>query len=333
MKAMVLHKPDRIENKPLKLENVELRKIIDSELLVKVVACGVCRTDLHIVEGDLKPMKDKIIPGHEIVGKVVEAGKQAENFSEGDLVGIPWLHSTCGRCEYCVSGRENLCPNKTFTGYDENGGYAEYAIGNAAYTFKLGNGINPFETAPLLCAGIIGYRAFKIAKPSPGGTIAMFGFGSSAHVTMQLAKALGYKTVVVSRSEEHIELAKRLGADEAYTYKELPGIKTGVDGAIVFAPSGDVIVNALAAVKKGATVAVADIYSTDIPKMNYERYIFGEKKLIAVEANTRQDAVEYLGLAERLKIKPVIETLALERANEALLKVKQGVNGSVVLKT
>jgi propanol-preferring alcohol dehydrogenase len=326
---MVLHRPAPIETKPLKLENVEIGRVSDDELLIKVVACGVCRTDLHIVEGDLRPLRKSVIPGHEIVGRVVEAGKNAV-FKKGDIVGVPWLHSTCQKCEYCLSGRENLCERKTFTGYTENGGYAEYVVAKAPFTFKLWRR-NPFEIAPLLCAGIIGYRAFKLARPLQHGTIAMFGFGSSAHVTMQLAQKLGYSVAVVSRTPSHIELAKRLGADYAYTYDQLKRAGKKFDGAIVFAPSGSIALSALSSVKKGATVAIADIYATNIPEMPYE-YIFGERKLMGVEANTRQDAVEYLGLAHKFGIKPKVTVLPLEEANEALLMVKKGAPGSVVLK-
>ncbi|MGC8651988.1 MAG: zinc-dependent alcohol dehydrogenase family protein [Candidatus Micrarchaeia archaeon] len=328
MKAVVLHKPAPIETKPLHLENVKRRRISDNEILVKVIACGVCRTDLHIAEGDLKPIRKSIIPGHEIVGKVVQAGSNS-SFKKGDIVGVPWLHSTCQSCEYCLSGRENLCERKTFTGYTENGGYAEYVIANSSFSFGLWRG-NPFEIAPLLCAGIIGYRAFKLARPS-SGTIAMFGFGSSAHLTMQLAQKLGYGVAVVSRTPSHLELARKLGADYAYTYDKLKHIDMKFDGAIVFAPSGSVALSALSSVKKGATVAIADIYSTNIPEMPYE-YIFGEKRLVGVEANARQDAIEYLRLAHKFGIKPKTTVLPLERANEALLMVKKGASGSVVLK-
>lgn len=331
MKAMVLNKPGPAEKGPLNLENLEPRGIAKDELLVKVEACGVCRTDLHIVEGELKPARLPIVPGHEIVGKVVEAGPDAEGFDVGDRVGVPWLHSTCGKCEYCISGRENLCESKTFTGYTENGGYAEYAICKSAFSFELGKHADPEHIAPLLCAGIIGYRAFRTAMPRFGGRMAMFGFGSSAHLTLQLANALGFETSVVSRTEAHLRLAGSLGASETYSYAELAKSGEKFDGAIVFAPSGKVLLDALRSVKKGATVAVADIYASDIPEMNYSDYLFGEKRLVAIEANTRQDAVEYLELAGRLRIKQVVETLTVWKANEALLKVKNGATGSVVL--
>lgn len=333
MKGMVLHKYAKVEDRPLKMEDLEPGDIKSDEILVKVIACGVCRTDLHIVEGQLGDASLPLVPGHEIVGRVEEIGKDVWNLSEGDLVGVPWLHSTCGKCEFCLSGRENLCHSKEFTGYTVNGGYAEYVKARSTFAFRLENGEDPYKAAPLLCAGIIGYRAFKLAAPPPGGSIGMFGFGSSAHITLQLASKLGFEAVAVSRSREHMDLAKRLGAAAAYSYDDLENIRGKLDSAIVFAPASRPILDALESVKSGGRVIVADIYVGNIESFSYEKYLFNERELKSVEANTREDAVEFLALSRRLKISSVVETVGLERANEALERLKKGnVNGAMVLK-
>jgi propanol-preferring alcohol dehydrogenase len=310
------------------LEEPEIR---DDEALIRVEKCGVCRTDLHVVEGDLPPILAEIIPGHEAVGKIVEVGSLVKNLSKGDTVGVPWLHSTCGKCEFCVSGRENLCHNKIYTGYSVNGGYAEYMTGKEGYVFKLPEENNA-ELAPLLCAGIIGYRALKLALPRPGARIGFFGFGASAHITLQLASRLGFETVAYSRNPSHIELALKLGATEARISGAPKESTPTLDAALVFAPVGSVVMQALKDTKKGGTVSIAAIHMTSIPEIDYDRYLFGERRITSVESNTREDAIEFLALAERLGIRGTITLRNLKEANEALIDLKQGrVVGALVL--
>jgi alcohol dehydrogenase, propanol-preferring len=333
MKAMVLRKPAAIESHPLRLEEATTPVPGRNELLVRVDVCGVCRTDLHVVEGDLAPRCSVLIPGHEIVGRVEAVGADVSNFAVGDRVGIPWLQSTCGRCEYCQTSRENLCEKKGFTGYSANGGYAEYAIGEEGYVFRLPPG-DPARLAPFLCAGIIGYRALKAALPRPGGRIGFFGFGGSAHLTMQLAIRQGYDAVAYARDRQHLELARQLGASETVLTSEgsLTGRPPTLDGAVVFAPAGEVVLQALRETKKGATVSIAAIHMSPIPVIDYDRWLFGERRIQSVEANTRSDAREFLDLASRLKLESTVRLRPLAEANEALADLKHDrVVGAVAL--
>ncbi len=325
----------RVEDEWLSQEEVELKEPADNEVLVRVRACGVCRTDLHIVEGDLQPIIDGLVPGHEIVGTVVRAGRSVVGVSEGDTVGIMWLHSTCGRCDYCVRGQENLCASKEFTGYSVNGGYAEYAIGRGGFVLPLPRGINPERSAPLMCSGIIGYRALKLALPPPGGRLGIFGFGGSAHITVQMASKLGIEVCVVSRGEEHLKLAQRLGAAETWiSSKSTPeDIGRKFDSAIVFAPAGEVAKQALECIKPGGCVAVPAVHLDRLPEMDYQKNLFREKRLFSVEANTRADATEFLSMAFRLGVRSEVEVFSLGQANRALKNLKHGrINGAAVLK-
>jgi alcohol dehydrogenase, propanol-preferring len=333
MKAMVLHGPAPVESRPLRLEDVELPEPKDDEVLVRVDKCGVCRTDLHVVEGDLPAILPSVIPGHEIVGRVQRVGAQVRSLSVGDVVGIPWLHHTCGRCEFCGSGRENLCETKVFSGYSFNGGYAEYAIGEEGYTLRLPPS-DAARLAPFLCAGIIGYRALKVALPRPGGRIGFFGFGGSAHLTLQLASRMGYETVAFSRNPEHLGLAEALGASELVNTAEAPPSPpvSPLDSAVIFAPAGEVVVQALRQLKKGGTLSIAAIHMSAIPPIEYDRDLFGERTLRSVEANTRSDAREFLDLAVRLKLESTVTTRPLREANDALRDLKEGrLVGAVVL--
>jgi alcohol dehydrogenase, propanol-preferring len=333
MKAMVLHTPANVEARPLRLEEVPTPEPNATEVLVRVDKCGVCRTDLHVVEGDLRPQLTSVIPGHEVVGQVVRVGREVRTLSEGDRVGVPWLHRTCGRCEYCTTGRENLCEQKVFTGYTVNGGYASHVLGEEGYVLPLPRG-DATHLAPFLCAGIIGYRALKAALPRPGGRIGFFGFGGSAHLTMQLALRLGYDTVAYSRDPKHLELARRLGASEAVLTngEALAGRTPTLDGAVVFAPAGEVVLQALRELKKGGTVSVAAIHMSPIPPIDYDRLLFGERRVASVESNTRSDAREFLDLATRLRLESTVQLRKLSEANEALLDLKRDrVVGAAVL--
>ncbi|HEV2166274.1 MAG TPA: zinc-binding alcohol dehydrogenase family protein [Thermoplasmata archaeon] len=330
---MVLHRPSSSESRPLRLEEVAVPSPKDDEVLVRVDVCGVCRTDLHVVEGDLPPRLASVIPGHEVVGRVVEAGGSVRTFSVGDPVGIPWLHHTCGRCEYCRTSRENLCEEKVETGYGVNGGYAEFAVAEEAYALRL-PASDPAPLAPLMCAGLIGYRALKLALPRPGGRIGFFGFGGSAHLTLQLAARLGYETVAFSRNPAHLALAERLGASETVlTAGEGASPRPPhLDGAVVFAPVGESVLQALRELRKGATVSIAAIHMTPLPPIDYDRDLFGERKIVSVEANTRADAREFLDLAAHLKLESTVSVRGLASANEALIDLKHGdVVGAVVL--
>ncbi len=333
MRAMTLHEPGPVGSRPLRVEEVPVPEPMENEVLVRVDVCGVCRTDLHVIEGDLPPVRPSVIPGHEIVGTVARLGSGVRTLSVGDRVGVPWLHRTCGRCEYCVTGRENLCDAKTFTGYSENGGYAPFVIGREGYVFRLPPEGDSAGWAPFMCAGLIGYRALKTAMPRFGGRIGFFGFGGSAHLTLQLASKLGFDTVAYSRTATHLALARSLGAAETVlTTEPRPSVEPTLDGAIVFAPVGSVVIDALREVRKGATVAIAGIHVSPIPPIDYDRWLFGERKIASVEANTRADAHEFLDLAVRLGLRSTVEVRPLEGANEALADLKAGrVAGALVL--
>jgi len=333
VRAMVLTTPGPIASRPLHLEELPTPEPGDGEVLVRVERCGVCRTDLHVVEGDLPPLRSSVVPGHEIIGTVVRLGRGVREFAQGDRVGVPWLHRTCGRCEYCASGRENLCERKAFTGYTVNGGYAEYVVADEGYALRLPPG-DATHWAPFLCAGIIGYRALRAALPRPGGRIGFFGFGGSAHLTLQLAARQGFATVAYSRDRPHLELAERLGASETVLTDPagLARRSPTLDGAVVFAPAGEVVLQALREAKKGATVSIAAIHMTPLPSIDYDRWLFGERKLVSVEANTRADAREFLDLAVRLQLESSVQLRPLTKANEALLDLKNDrIVGAAVL--
>ncbi len=333
MQAMVLRSPGPVDARPLQREEVATPSPGPGEALIEVAYCGVCRTDLHVVEGDLPPRRPWVVPGHEVVGRVAGIGPGVRSVAVGDTVGVPWLQGTCGRCEYCLSGRENLCDEKVLCGYTVPGGYASHLLGRDGYLWKL-----PKEAdaawAPFLCAGIIGYRALKLAQPRPGGRIGFFGFGGSAHLALPLAARLGYGTVAYSRTPRHLELARRLGAMELVR-TDGGGIgerAPTLDGAIVFAPSGPVVLQALAEVKKGGTVAIAGIHLSEIPPIDYDRRLAGERRIVSVEANTRADAREFLDLAARFGLASTVALRPLDEANEALLELKHGnVDGALVL--
>jgi len=292
------------------------------EVLVEVEACGVCRTDLHVTEGDLPEHRPHVVPGHEVVGRVVELGSGARRFAVGDRVGIAWLRSTCGSCRWCRSGRENLCREATFTGWDEDGGYAEFAPVPEAYAYRIPDEIPAEQAAPLLCAGIIGYRALRRAALPPGGRLGLYGFGASAHLTAQLAIAQGAEVHVLTRGGEAQRLALELGAASAGPADGMPPVP--LDSSILFAPAGELVPIALASLEQGGTLALAGIHVSDIPTLDYQAHLFRERTITSVTANTRQDGENLLALAARLNIRSSVTTYPFDAADQALDDLAEG---------
>jgi propanol-preferring alcohol dehydrogenase len=292
------------------------------EVLVEVEACGVCRTDLHLAEGDLTAKAGGTVPGHEVVGKVVRRGSAATRFDLGERVGIAWLRRTCGRCHACRSGRENLCRRSEYTGWDADGGFAEYSAVPEAFAYRLPAGLSARESAPLLCSGIIGYRALVRSSLPPGGRLGLYGFGASAHLTAQLAIALGAEVHVLTRGDDARRLALELGAASAAGAYDAPPVP--LDSAILFAPVGDLVLPALAALDQGGTLAVAGIHLTDIPGLDYQRHLFRERTLTSVTANTRADGEQLLSLAGRLGIRARTTAYAFDEADRALDDLARG---------
>lgn len=299
----------------------------EGELLVRVRACGVCRTDLHVTEGDLPVHRRDVVPGHEVVGEVVRA---AGDFAEGELVGIAWLRHTCGRCRYCLAGKENLCPYSAYTGWDADGGYAEFATVPAAYAYRLPDGYRDETLAPMLCAGIIGYRAWRLAAVPPAGQLGIYGFGASAHLTAQVAIALGATVHVFTRAEPARRLALSLGAASAGDSFDPP--PQPLDSAILFAPAGELVPVALAALDRGATLAIAGIHLSDVPVLNYQEHLFYERTVRSVTANTRTDGAEFLRFAAEHPLRITTTPYPLSRADEALRDLAADrVSGAAVL--
>ncbi len=330
MKALVVRQPRPIEERPLELMELPPPEAGRGELLVRVRACGVCRTDLHVVEGDLPPVRDRVVPGHQVVGTVAGLGPGTSRFRLGDRVGIAWLQSTCGRCRYCSRGQENLCPDARFTGYHVDGGYAEYAVVPEKFAYPIPPSLGDAEATPLLCAGIIGYRALRRANTRPGCRLGLYGFGSSAHIAIQVARHWGCEVYVMTRELKHRELARTLGAVWVGDAAERP--PAPLDAAILFAPVGRLVPPALEALDRGGTLAIAGIYLTDVPPLQYERHLFYEKNVCSVTANTRADGEELLTLAGEIPIRPHTTVFPLVEANEALRRLKHdGLEGTGVL--
>jgi len=327
---MVLDKPGSIETAPLAEREVPTPEPGPGEILARVEVCGVCRTDLHVVEGELPPHKQPIIPGHEIVGRVERRGPGAERFQVGDRVGIAWLHRSDGVCRYCRRGQENLCDHPRFTGYDVDGGYAQFAVAPQDFAYRLAEELDAATLAPLLCAGIIGYRALKRSQIKPGQRLGLYGFGASAHIVIQIALNWGCEVYVASRDERHRALAKEMGAAWVGTAADAPPRK--LDGAILFAPAGELVPPVMEALDKGGRLAIAGIYLTAIPSLDYERHLFGERTLRSVTANTREDGQELLKLAAEIPLRAHTETFPLAQANEALRRLKHDeISGAAVL--
>jgi propanol-preferring alcohol dehydrogenase len=330
MKAMLLTRTASISSAPLQLEEVAKPSPGPGEILVKVRCCAICRTDLHVIEGELPPHKRSVIPGHQAVGVVEQTGERCERVRIGERVGIAWLRSTCGQCEYCTSGRENLCQYAAFTGYDADGGYAEYATVREDFAYRIPAVFSDVEAAPLLCAGIIGYRSLKRANPRPNCRLALYGFGSSAHVVIQIARKRGYEVYVATRGQSHRELAKQLGATwVGENAQQMPEL---ADSAIIFAPAGELVPPAIEKLKKGGTLALAGIYMSSVPAMEYEKHLFYERDLRSVTCNTREDGIELLAEAAEVPIRPHVVKYPLEEANRALMDLKgDRISGTGVL--
>jgi len=330
MHAMLLGKSADIQTKPLAWIELPAPEPGSGEVRLRVQVCGVCRTDLHIVEGDLPPAKRPVILGHEVVGYVDRVGCNVRTIKEGDRVGIAWLQRVCGRCEFCTSRRENLCPSAQFTGYHVDGGYAEYAVVPESFAYPIPKAFTDEEVAPLLCAGIIGYRALRLSGVKPGQRLGIYGFGASAHITIQVARHWGCTVYVCSLREEHRALARELGAVWVGSAAESPPEK--LHGAIMFAPAGELVPPALRALEKGGTLAVAGIYLSPIPSLDYDRELFGERVLRSVTANTKQDGIDLLQEAAAIPIRPHTQSFDLQDANKALQALKGGtIQGAAVL--
>jgi len=330
MKAMVLFEHAPIESSPLQSRELPDPQPGPGEVRLRVHCCAICRTDLHVIEGELPRQKLPVIPGHQIVGTVDALGPGCSRLKLGQRIGIAWLRKTCGQCEYCESGRENLCEQQRFTGYHADGGYAELALVPEDFAYEIPAPFSDAEAAPLLCAGIIGYRALQRCNLRPGGKLALYGFGSSAHIVIQLALHRGCEVFVATRGEKHRELARQLGA--CWVGENPAELPVKVDSAIIFAPVGTLVPPALEKLKKGGTLAVAGIYLTDVPPLNYEQHLFYERDLRSVTANTRQDGQELLQEAARIPIRPQISTYGLQEANRALQDLKADrISGTGVL--
>jgi propanol-preferring alcohol dehydrogenase len=320
MKAMLLSDVRPISESPLTLAELPLPAPGPGEVRVKVSACAICRTDLHVIEGDLPPVRTPVVPGHQVVGTVDLRGKGAERFPPGARVGIAWLRYTCGSCAFCKAGKENLCETPLFTGYHRDGGFAEYAVVPEAFAYLLPREFSDAEAAPLLCAGIIGYRALRRADVPRGGRLALYGFGSSAHIVIQLALHRECEVLVCTRGERHRKLALEMGA--SWAGEDPAGMPVGADSAILFAPAGELVPPALRALKKGGTLSLAGIHMSNVPSMEYDKCLFYEKNLRSVTANTRQDGEDLLREAAEIPIRPKVTLFPLEEANRALQMLK-----------
>lgn len=329
MRAARLHVPGPIASSPLRLEEVEVPRPGPGELLLRVHACGVCRTDLQLAEGDIAAVALPLVPGHQAVGRVVEAGPGVQRWSAGDRAGVAWLGSTCGHCEFCRSGLENLCESANFTGWHRDGGFAEYMTVDAAFALPIPAGFDDLAAAPLLCGGVIGYRALKISGIQPGGRLGLYGFGASATLAIQVARHWGCEVFVATRSQREQQRALSLGATWAGGYDQPPPAR--LDAAVTFAPAGSVVVDALRALRPGGAVAINAIHLDRIPEFDYD-LLWRERSLRSVANFTRADATELLDLAAAIPLRTEFEAHPLADANLALQRLAAGdVSGAAVL--
>lgn len=329
MKACLLRAPARVETNPLEMMEVAAPEAADGEVLVRVRACGVCRTDLHVIEGELPPRKSPVIPGHQVVGVVERQGKNTRRFATGARVGIAWLHHTDGTCEYCRSGAENLCDNPRFTGYSVDGGYAEYIVAPEDFVYAISAGFPDEQAAPLLCAGIIGFRSLRLSGIKAGGRLGFYGFGAAAHVAIQVARHWSVEVFTSTRDARHQKLALELGAVWAGgTFDEPP---KKLDAAIVFAPAGEIVPAALKALKKGGVLVLGGIHMSPIPSFSYD-LLYHERVIRSVANNTRQDGEDFLRVAAEIPIRSQVTLFPLREANRALNDLKSDrINGAAVL--
>jgi len=329
MKACLLRSPAPIESNPLEFTDVATPKPAAGEVLVRVRACGVCRTDLHVIEGELPPRKSPVIPGHQVVGVIETLGEGAKRFAVGARVGIPWLHHTDGTCEYCRSGQENLCDHPTFTGYTVDGGYADYITAPEDFVYAIPEEFPDEQAAPLLCAGIIGFRCLRLSGIKPGGRLGFYGFGAAAHVAIQVARHWNVEVYASTRDPRHQKLALELGAQwVGGTFAEPP---KKLDAAIVFAPAGEIVPAALKALRKGGVLVLGGIHMSPIPSFDYD-LLYGERMIRSVANNTRQDGEGFLRLAAEIPIRTHIETFPMRDANRALNALKNdAISGAAVL--
>lgn len=332
MKANVLRSPSAVENRPLAIEGIQIPRPAAGELLIRVTACGICRTDLHVVEGELPQRLSPVIPGHQIVGTVQAAGGSANGISQGDRVGVAWLHETCGKCRFCLSRRENLCEFAEFTGWTRNGGFAEYVTAPVDFVYPLPAGLEDIHVAPLLCAGIIGYRALRFTNIDlwQGAKLAIFGFGAAGHICIQLARSRGAEVYVATRDRvRHQALAEELGAEwVGDTYDDPP---RKMDAAIIFAPAGEIVPAALQSLDKGGTLVLGGIHMSTIPAMDYS-LLYGERVVRSVANNTREDGRGFLNEAAAIGLKTSVQHFGLDEANDALIALKNdAIKGAGVL--
>ena len=334
MKTYRLYSPSLIENRPLREEDIPIPEPGAGQVRIKVDVCGVCHTDLHTVEGDIHPPSFPITPGHQVVG-VIDALTptplpQGEGLKLGQRVGVPWLYSACGECSYCQRGRENLCPNAKFTGFDVDGGYGEYMLADARYVLPIPDGISNEEAAPLLCAGIVGYRALKRAEIQPGERVGLFGFGASAHLMIQVLNDWGCDVAVYTRSEGHQQHARDLGA--VWVGAPSQNSRAWLDKAVIFAPAGEVVIQALDALRPGGIVSINAIYMSDIPSFPYKK-LWEEREIRSVANATYQDGVEFLALAEKAGVRSTVQVYPVAQVNQALEDMKHSrFNGEAVLR-
>jgi len=328
MRAAILTSPDNVSRYPLRIEQIPQPLMAARQILLRVRACGVCRTDLHIVEGELPSLRERLIPGHQIVGEIVEGG--TPELPQGARIGVSWIGGIDGTCWYCQHGLENLCDGATFTGYSVDGGYAEYALVRSDFVFPLPDTLDDLRAAPLLCAGIIGFRSLRVAGVEHGERVGLFGFGASAHLAIAVLQAWKCQVYVSTRGASHRRLAESLGATWVGNETEKPPVE--LDRAVTFAPSGDVVVAALGSLRKGGVVAINAIHLDRIPAFDYDRLLWGERQLRSVANMTRSDAREFIQIAAEINLRPKVTAFSLDQANEALEAVKRdAIDGAAVI--
>ncbi len=329
MKACLLHKPAPIETNPLHVTDVPRPEPGPGHVLVRVRVCGVCRTDLHVIEGELPPRKSPVIPGHQVVGTIEALGSGVTRFKTGDRVGVAWLQGTDGVCQYCRAGQENLCEHADFTGYTTDGGYAEYIAARDQFVYAIPEGFTDRHAAPLLCAGIIGFRSLRLSGIQPGGKLGFYGFGAAAHIAIQVARHWNVDVYVSTRDERHQKLARELGA--LWTGATLDQPPVALDAAIVFAPAGEIVPAGLKALRKGGTLTLAGIHMSTIPAFDYD-LLYGERVVRSVANNTRQDGEDFLRVAAEIPIHTETEIFPLDETNRALNALKNdAIRGAAVI--